>query len=200
MFFCCIIWSAVSTNFQSLLASRVVGAFAGSSTEALGAAIVNVRWSLSLFISFMLTPVSPYRMCSTFTREDRKWGYTSFSFTVAILLAPWPPVTSSKVTYSSLVRTGAIQAKIIAGPGWRWFSWLCAIIAGLNFLAIFLFVHETRFDRTAKDASSVHEAADSEEMSISPTIEQIQSTTGSDFPTGTKKTLLQNLSLWSGTS
>jgi MFS family permease len=59
MFFCCIIWSAVSTSFQSLLASRVVGAFAGSSTEALGAAIVNVRYSFSSCVGIPLALMSP---------------------------------------------------------------------------------------------------------------------------------------------
>ena len=37
----CYIWGAVATSFRSLLWSNIIGAFAGSSTEALGAAIVN---------------------------------------------------------------------------------------------------------------------------------------------------------------
>jgi len=37
----CCIWGAVATTFKSLLWSQIVAAFAGSSTEALGAAIVN---------------------------------------------------------------------------------------------------------------------------------------------------------------
>jgi hypothetical protein len=36
------IWGANAQSFESLLWSNIVGAFAGSSTEALGAAIVNV--------------------------------------------------------------------------------------------------------------------------------------------------------------
>lgn len=35
------IWGAVASSFESLLWSNVVAAFAGSSTEALGAAMVN---------------------------------------------------------------------------------------------------------------------------------------------------------------
>jgi MFS family permease len=35
------IWGAVATSFKSLLWSNIIAAFAGSSTEALGAAIVN---------------------------------------------------------------------------------------------------------------------------------------------------------------
>jgi hypothetical protein len=38
----CYIWGATATSFESLLWSNVVAAFAGSSTEALGAAMVNV--------------------------------------------------------------------------------------------------------------------------------------------------------------
>lgn len=37
----CYIWGATATTFDSLLWSNIVGAFAGSSTEALGAAMVN---------------------------------------------------------------------------------------------------------------------------------------------------------------
>jgi len=36
------VWGAVATSFQSLLWSNIIAAFAGSSTEALGVAIVNV--------------------------------------------------------------------------------------------------------------------------------------------------------------
>lgn len=38
----CCVWGAMANSFKSLLWSNVVAAFAGSSTEALGAAIVNV--------------------------------------------------------------------------------------------------------------------------------------------------------------
>lgn len=40
------IWGAVATSFGSLLGSNIVAAFAGSSTEALGAAMVNVSFLL----------------------------------------------------------------------------------------------------------------------------------------------------------
>lgn len=36
------IWGAVASSFESLLWSNIIAAFAGSSTEALGAAIVGV--------------------------------------------------------------------------------------------------------------------------------------------------------------
>jgi MFS family permease len=37
----CYLWGAVAKSFESLLWSNIIAAFAGSSTEALGAAIVN---------------------------------------------------------------------------------------------------------------------------------------------------------------
>jgi MFS family permease len=38
----CYIWGAMANSFKSLLWSNIIAAFAGSSTEALGAAVVNV--------------------------------------------------------------------------------------------------------------------------------------------------------------
>jgi hypothetical protein len=38
----CYVWGAMATSFESLLWSNIVAAFAGSSTEALGAATLNV--------------------------------------------------------------------------------------------------------------------------------------------------------------
>lgn len=48
------IWGAVAKSFESLLWSNIVAAFAGSSTEALGAAVVNVSPNRDLFISCSL--------------------------------------------------------------------------------------------------------------------------------------------------
>ena len=42
LLFLCSLWGAVAKSFNSLLASNIVGGLAGGSTEALGAAIVNV--------------------------------------------------------------------------------------------------------------------------------------------------------------
>ena len=42
MLFICSLWGAVANSYNSLLGSLIAGAFAGGTTEALGAAIVNV--------------------------------------------------------------------------------------------------------------------------------------------------------------
>ncbi|KAK3694499.1 major facilitator superfamily domain-containing protein [Podospora appendiculata] len=56
----CYIWGAVATSFRSLLWSNIIAAFAGSSTEALGASIVNDLYFLhergakmGLYMSFI---------------------------------------------------------------------------------------------------------------------------------------------------
>ena len=53
MLFAANLWAALSTDFASLLGSRAVAGFAGGSTEALGAVIVNVRLCL-LFTNYFL--------------------------------------------------------------------------------------------------------------------------------------------------
>jgi MFS family permease len=89
---------------------------------------------------------------------------------------------------------------IIDGAGWRCFSWFCAIISGLNFLTIFIFVHETRFNRIPSDATSVHESCSSDKGFLPEHVEKVDSSGSSAELIGMKKTLVQNLSLWSGTS
>jgi predicted MFS family arabinose efflux permease len=49
------IWAASATSFKSLLAATLFTAFGGGATEALGAAIVNVRLNYSLLRPKVLT-------------------------------------------------------------------------------------------------------------------------------------------------
>jgi len=46
----CFLWGAVATSFESLFWSNVIAAFAGSSTEAVGVAIVNVSIPKSVYL------------------------------------------------------------------------------------------------------------------------------------------------------
>lgn len=71
---------------------------------------------------------------------------------------------------------------------------MCAIISGLNFLFIFLLVSETRFDRTTPTATPSETSIEKE---VTQTLERVESY---DVLIGTKKTFIQNLNLWSGTS
>jgi hypothetical protein len=107
---------------------------------------------------------------------------------------------SSRARSRSLAMHCPHLADVVVGAGWRWFAWLCAIISGLNFLAIFLFVHETRFNRMVDQSGAVREVSDSEK-DLPQTIEQKQSPSVSTSEVvGGKKTFLENLNLWSGTS
>jgi hypothetical protein len=106
---------------------------------------------------------------------------------------------SSRVTSRPLNFHCSCRAYFFVGAGWRWFCWLCAIISGLNFLAIFLFVHETRFNRMVDQAGSVHEACDSDK-DLPQTIEKPTLSVSTSEVIGQKKTFLENLKLWSGTS
>ena len=97
----------------------------------------------------------------------------------------------------------AFLLTLSTGAGWRWFCWLCAIIAGLNFLAIFFFVPETRFDRASFESTT---NSDSEDVALKEGTQAIERVNETLQPaslqpsTGIKKNFLQNLSLWSGRS
>lgn len=105
-----------------------------------------------------------------------------------------------------------ISGFVIDGAGWRWFCWLCAILSGINFLAIFFFVEETRFDRSTTPLTVQNSHAVQEKSSPGLQMEQLEkpelSTTEEASPpavsdselTGVKKTYIQGLSLWSGVS
>ncbi len=107
-----------------------------------------------------------------------------------------------------------ISGFVIDGAGWRWFCWLCAIFMGLNFLAIFFLVPETRFDRAALVAAqndtvppSSKSFEKSSEVAHDPsrkphveTVEQVASPPAEGPLVGKEKSYLQKLSLWSGVS
>lgn len=183
LLFCCIIWSALSQSFSNLLASRIVAAFAGSSTEALGAAIVSVSVS-----SLKPSPSELTGFQDIFYLHERgmKMGiYIIFLYcgnSVGSLLAGF----------------------IIERAGWRWFCWFCAIISGLKFLAIFIFVHETRFNgippeiASTPETISIQESGSSEKGILAGQVEKVNSSSSSAELSGTKKTLLHQCRQWCG--
>jgi MFS family permease len=106
-----------------------------------------------------------------------------------------------------------ISGFVIDRAGWRWFCWLCAIISCLNFLAIFFFVEETRFERShtpiSRQTSEVLKEKTSATDNQEEHLEKVNVSTTENSPiavdeghelTGTKKSYLRTLSLWSGTS
>lgn len=74
----CYVWGAVASSFRSLLWSNIIAAFAGSSTEALGAAIVNVSGCQPCPQTGLLESAvteTLFRTCTSYTKEDRKWVF-----------------------------------------------------------------------------------------------------------------------------
>ena len=89
-----------------------------------------------------------------------------------------------------------------AALSWRWHSWLCAIISGVNFLGIFFFFPETRYHRSidaAAETGSVLPIQSAEKPSSDATVEHVDTNDSSQL-TGAKKTYFQELSIWSGTA
>lgn len=89
--------------------------------------------------------------------------------------------------------------------GWRWHKWIAVIFTAINFVAVVLFVPETRFDRTsvvASDASTPISASDDAvdiEKSTPATMKVVRQPSDEAVPQVPKKTFVQDLSLWSGT-
>ncbi|KAF2104890.1 MFS general substrate transporter [Rhizodiscina lignyota] len=146
----CDIWGAVATSFRSLLWSTIIAAFAGSSTEALGAAMVNDLYFLH-------------------ERSSKMGIYMNF--------------ISGGNTIGPL-----ICGFVITGATWRWHKWISVILTAINFVAVVLFVPETRYDR-----SSMPLATTESDLALPSALDK-------EVDQLPKKTWLQELSLWSGTA
>ncbi|KAF2196680.1 MFS general substrate transporter [Delitschia confertaspora ATCC 74209] len=167
------VWGAVATSFRSLLWSSIIGGFAGSSSEALGAAMVNDLFFLH--------------------ERGAKMGIYMNAISGGNTLGP------------------LICGFVVQSLGWRWHKWIAVIFTAVNFLAVLFFVPETRYDRrselvgrlSASNSIQVLPHSDSEadvEKANEPTTRQAKrSSTGSHSPIP-KKTFVQELRLWSGTS
>lgn len=165
----CFIWGAQAATFNSLLWSNIIAAFAGSSTEALGASIVNDLYFLH-------------------ERGDKMGIYMNFicgGNTIGPLICGF----------------------IVASIGWRWHKWVAVILTALNFLAVLLFVPETRYfrDENQNVAAPMEPASSGEECGTGAgdTTDKLPDSRVSPVPSTSslvvpKKTWTQELSLWSG--
>lgn len=178
------IWGATARGFRSLLWSNIIGAFAGSSTEALGASIVNDLYFLH--------------------ERGAKMGI-------------YMNAISGGNTIGPLFCGFTLQ-----GLSWRWHKWITVILTAVNFLAVLLFVPETRYHRngdlnTAERPTRFHILSSAQVSQASPrAIKELSSPEDSPghpraaSPTESpapmpqaevpKKTYLQEMSLWSGTA
>ncbi|KAG7292842.1 hypothetical protein NEMBOFW57_002887 [Staphylotrichum longicolle] len=99
----CFLWGAVARSFESLLWSNIVAAFAGSSTEALGASIVNDLYFLhergakmGLYMNFISggNTVGPLVCGLVITGLSWRWHkwiaviFTAINFVTVLLFVP----------------------------------------------------------------------------------------------------------------
>lgn len=105
--------------------------------------------------------------------------------------------------YMVALSTGNAIGPLISGftvtaIGWRWFNWIATNLCGITFVAVILFVPETRFERQYDIGIAEGEDAEGESKSATVEVEQVDSVTEShNLPA--RKTYWQQLSLWSGT-
>ncbi|KAF2476527.1 MFS general substrate transporter [Lindgomyces ingoldianus] len=167
----CYVWGATAQSFESLMWSNIIAAFAGSSTEALGASMVNDLYFLH--------------------ERGAKMGIYMNAISGGNTIGP------------------LICGFIVQSLGWRWHKWIAVIFTAINFVAVLLFVPETRYNRdlgkSRLDAStsglaSVSEEGFSVEKIKSSSVKEVARQPSSfPVPQVPKKTFLQELSLWSGT-
>lgn len=164
----CYVWGAVAQSFRSLLWSNIIAAFAGSSTEALGAATVNDLYFLherGHFMSIYMNAISGGN-------------------TIGPLICGF----------------------VVTGLSWRYHKWIAVILTALNFIAVVLFVPETRYERTGKALATTESSTSIEtpidenvgkEKEAGETTKPVTDRSTEQLP---KKTWLQELSVWSGTA
>jgi MFS family permease len=180
--FICEIWSAVSPSFNSLLASRIVGAFMGSCTEALGAVVVNV----SIFA------LNPWQRADF--HQDLFFLHERGSKMGAYIVA----------LYFGNSMGPLLTGFIVQGLDWRWASWICAILGGINFFGIILCFPESRFPHRVDTGTHFQEAVSggknvTEKRTNDQMIEQVGQG-GDEALVGEKKSWVQQMNPWSGTS
>ncbi|KAL5119480.1 hypothetical protein ACEQ8H_002545 [Pleosporales sp. CAS-2024a] len=157
----CSIWGARAQSFESLLWSNIVAAFAGSSTETLGVAIVNDLYFLH--------------------ERGAKMGIYMNAISGGNTLGP------------------LICGFIVTNLSWRWHKWIAVIFTAVNFVCIVLFVPETRYDCQRSRVDEIDVQHSEEKHAQENTVPAGQASDAS-FQQMPKKTVTQELGLWSGRS
>jgi MFS family permease len=93
---------------------------------------------------------------------------------------------------------GACFAPVISGflieaQGWRWFHWLCTIMAGLALFLIFFFVPETQYNRNIHETLEVADVGAEDSTEKSPAPEHVDVGPVDTVP---KLTYMQELKPW----
>ncbi|RMZ72263.1 MFS transporter [Pyrenophora seminiperda CCB06] len=191
-----IIWGAVATSFKSLLWSSIVAAFAGSSTEALGVAIVNRIAHHEKIVRNVLTKefLGPVLLART-------WQQNGLLHVRTFSLDPTRPFIGKPHDNSGGNTLGPlICGFIVTNLSWRWHKWITVILTAINFIAILLFVPETRYKREKINAVSDASGTSNERKVLADGKDPQYSIDDENVQQLPKKTWVQELSLWSGTS
>jgi MFS family permease len=86
---------------------------------------------------------------------------------------------------------------IVTDLSWRWHKWIAVIFTTLNFVAIVLFVPETRFRRDGGKTEQVTAQVEVEKI-IGVDMKSIRRTSDDSVAPVPKKGFVEELSLWSG--
>jgi MFS family permease len=213
----CYIWGALASSFKSLLWSNIIAAFAGSSTEALGAAIVSVSYGrynfsylvLGIAVGDNAVTKTLARICTTCTSEVLTWASTC-QHAQLVSKHGSRVLTSDRNAIAGGNTIGPLVCGfVVQGLGWRWHKWIAAIFTAMNFIAVVLFVPETSHDRTSEAETghgNVREVVPKEAEDATKAVQvgaRDQSSSNSGIPSGIsqlpRKTFIQELSLWNGT-
>jgi MFS family permease len=89
---------------------------------------------------------------------------------------------------------------IVSNLSWRWHKWIAVMLTALNFVCVVLFVPETRYQRSEKGHEDGVCVAPSQDKVIHADMNSVRRTSDESVLQVPKKTFVQELSLWSGTS
>jgi MFS family permease len=89
---------------------------------------------------------------------------------------------------------------IVSNLSWRWHKWIAVILTALNFVCVILFVPETQYQRSESTHEDGVAKAPSHDKVIHADMRSVRRTSDESVQQVPKKTFVQELSLWSGTS
>lgn len=89
---------------------------------------------------------------------------------------------------------------IVTNLSWRWHKWIAVIFTGLNFVTIFLFVPETRYNREVVDRVGVAICPSNDKIVMADEKFLQRVSSGRALRQVPNKTWGQELDLWSGVS
>lgn len=87
---------------------------------------------------------------------------------------------------------------VVGGLGWRWQKWIAVILTAINFVAVVLFVPETRYHRKEVGGDVNVVACPPQDKDVQADLRSVRRPSDEDLYQLPRKTFMQELSLWSG--